>query len=129
VIGNGGSISHQVGHIIDVMATCLDVANAEYPVEYGGREILPLEGKSLRPIFEDRRREGHDALFWEFNGNKAVRRGTWKLVSVGNNPWELYDIETDRTEINNLAAEMPGNVRSLESLWNAWAKRCKVKRR
>jgi len=127
VIKGGGSITHQPGHIIDVMATCIEVAGAAYPAEYDGRQVLPLEGKSLVPIFEGRRRKGHDALFWEFQNNKAVRQGKWKLVTVGDGPWELYDIETDRTETNNLVADMPEKARELENMWNVWAERCNVK--
>ncbi len=121
-----GTITHQVGHIIDVMATCVDVAGAEYPEEYNGRKITPLEGKSLLPIFQGKQREGHDALFWEHEGNRAVRQGRWKLVSMYPQGWELFDMEADRTEQNDLAQKYPEKVRELEALWNAWAKKCGV---
>jgi len=126
VIKKGGGITPQVGHIIDVMATCVDVAQARYPSQYKGHKITELEGKSLLPIFEGRRREGHDALFWEYMNNKSVRRGKWKLVTVGDNPWELYDMETDRTELNDLSAKMPDKVEELARLYEAWVRRCKT---
>lgn len=126
VIKKGGAITQQVGHIIDVMATCLDVAGEQYPSQYKGHKITGLEGKSLLPIFEGRWREGHDVLFWEFMRNKAVRKGKWKLVTVGDNPWELYDMQSDRTELNNLAGTMPEKVSELAGLYDAWAKRCKA---
>ena len=125
-IPKGGAITRQTGHIIDVMATCLDVAGAEYPSDYEGRKVLPLEGKSLRPIFAGRPRKGHDALFWEFMRNKAVRQGQWKLVSVGDGPWELYDMAADRTELHNLAGKMFGKAKELAALYETWAKRCRA---
>ena len=71
----------QPGHLIDIMATCVDVAGAEYPEEFEGNAITPLEGKSLLPVFEGKTRAGHEAIFWEHEGNRAVRQGKWKLVS------------------------------------------------
>lgn len=126
VIRKGGAITHQAGHIIDVMATCIDIASAQYPSRFEGNNVTPLEGKSLLPIFKGRKRKGHDAIFWEFMRNKAVRRGKWKLVTVGDNPWELYNMETDRTELNDLSAEMPEKVAELAGLYNDWVRRCKI---
>ena len=125
VIRNGGTINRQVGHIIDIMATCCDVAGAEYPAEYGGAKILPLEGKSLRPIFQGKTRQGHDALFWQFGKSKAVRCGKWKLVRNGNNPWELYDMVADRCELHDLAASHPDRAAAMAKRWDDWAARCR----
>ena len=126
VIAAKNSITNQPGHLIDIMATCLDAAGAPYPATYKGKAITPLEGKSLMPVFLGRRREGHDAIFWEHEGNRAVRQGKWKLVARFRGPWELYDLEADRTELKNLAAVEPGRVKELESLWNRWAARVGV---
>lgn len=126
VLKEHGTITRQVGHVIDLMATCLDVAGVDYPAEYNGHKITPLEGESLAPIFRTGTRKGHDVLYWEHEGNRAVRQGKWKLVSRFPGRWELYDIEADRTELNNVAAQNPEKVKELVGLYNEWAKRVGV---
>jgi arylsulfatase A-like enzyme len=128
VISRGNSWTHQTGHVMDVMATCLDVTGIEYPHTYQGREITPLEGKSLAPIFRAGEREGHDAIFWEHEGNSAVRQGKWKLVSAYPDYWELHDMEADRTELHDLAAGEPERVRRMAALYEQWAKRVGVRK-
>ena len=119
-------LTHQVGHLIDVMATCADVGGVRYPDSYEGNRILPLEGKSLSPILEAKQRQDHEELFWEHEGNRAIRQGKWKLVSRYPDTWELYDLEADRTELNNLAGTMPGKVKELAGRYTRWAARCNV---
>ncbi len=121
-----GELRHQPGHLIDIMATCIDVADAKYPSRYKGRKITPMEGKSLLPAFDNRPIE-RQALYWEHEGNRAIRKGRWKLVSKYPGRWELYDIEADRTELNNLADKYPELVRELTAMYNAWAKRSFVR--
>ncbi|MFW6163474.1 MAG: arylsulfatase [Planctomycetota bacterium] len=128
VIKKGGGLTHQMGHIIDVMATCLDVSGATYPAERDGKPVLPLEGKSLLPIFQGKQRDGHEALYWQFGNSRAVRQGKWKLVADGNGPWELYDMEADRTELHDLANEHPARAQELAALWDAWARRVGARR-
>ena len=110
------------------MATAADAAGAEYPEIYRNERIHPLEGKSLLPVFEQGVREGHDALFFEWDGGKAVRRGRWKLVDPrgAGTHWELYDMEADRTETRDLAAVYPERVETLAAMWEAWAERVGV---
>jgi arylsulfatase len=120
------SMSSQPGHLIDIMATCLDVAGAKYPEVYEGNRITPLEGKSLMPIFQRAGRQGHHAIYWEHEGNRAVRAGKWKLVSRYPGNWELYDLQADRTEMNDLAGKNPSKAAELERAYNAWAKRANV---
>jgi arylsulfatase A-like enzyme len=120
-----GGLRHHPAQLPDIMATVLDVAATPYPREYGGHEILPLEGESLVPSFaQDDRERG--PLFWEHEGNAAVRVGKWKLVRNYPAPWELYDIEADRTEMNDLAAQHPDRVREMSAEYDAWAQRCGV---
>lgn len=125
-IAKPNRIDEQHGHVIDLMATAVDVAGAEYPKTFGGNSITPLEGKSLKPILEGKRRPGHSAVFWEHEGNRAVRMGKHKLVAEYKKPWELYDIEKDRGESKDLAATDTARVKSMESTWRSWADRCGV---
>jgi arylsulfatase len=126
IIKNGGAITHQAGHIIDIMATCLDVAGIEYPKTYKGRELVPLEGKSLLPILRGKDRQEHEAIYWEHEGNRAVRQGKWKLVAAHGQPWELYDLQADRTELDNLADKYPEKVEQFKATYQSWAQRCGV---
>ncbi|MHC4171929.1 MAG: sulfatase-like hydrolase/transferase [Planctomycetota bacterium] len=121
-----GELCHQPGHLIDIMATCIDVAGAKYPSRYKGHKITLMEGESLLPAFDNRPIE-RQALYWEHEGNRAIRKGKWKLVSKYPGRWELYDIEADRTELNNLADKHPELVRELAAMYNAWAKRSFVR--
>jgi arylsulfatase len=113
-------------HVIDLMATCLEAAGASYPGEYNGNPITPLEGKSLLPLFAGRAWDGHEALFWEHEGNRAVRQDEWKLVSDYPGGWELFNLVEDRTEMVNLASQNPERVRSMGDLYQTWADRVGV---
>ena len=126
VIKNHNSLHHERAHIIDLMATALDVAGGKYPSTYQGRQIHPLEGKSLLPAFQGRRRELHEAIYWEHEGNKAVSTGKWKLVSRYPDKWQLFDLEEDRTELRDLSGDRPGVVKDLAARWQAWADRSNV---
>jgi arylsulfatase len=118
-----GAITPAVAHIMDIMPTCLELAGAEYPATFAGRPIPPMEGLSLLPILQGKERAGHDYLFWEYVGKRAVRHDWWKLVAMPDQPWELYDLKTDRAETRNLAATHPEIAQDLAQRWNDWAKR------
>ncbi len=131
-----GQYRRHMSHLIDIMATCVDVAEAEYPKHYKGNKIQPLEGVSLTPSFKNAKLN-RDTLYWEHEGNRAIRVGKLKLVSrayrypleldaVPELPlgqWRLYDMEKDRSETNDIALEHPGLVYQLAEKWNSWAER------
>ncbi|HEV2275320.1 MAG TPA: arylsulfatase [Acidobacteriaceae bacterium] len=119
------SLTHQVGHETDIMATFLDAAGISYPTTFQGHEIQPTVGKSLLPIFQGKEREER-TIFWEHEGNSAVRIGKWKLVSKYPEYWALYDMEADRTELHDLSEEHPEIVRDMAAKYVEWAKHCGV---
>ncbi len=139
-----GELIREPGHLIDIMATLVDLAGAEYPEEYDGRRIAPMEGRSLAPLFRNESFDRGRPLFFEHEGTRAVRDGRWKIVApgpyypprspmlsgergdVGYTDWKLFDMENDRTELNNLAQEQPGIVERLADEWQRWAERADV---
>jgi arylsulfatase A-like enzyme len=116
----------QPGHLVDLMATVVDVTGAKYPRQFKGKTIQPMEGVSLRPAFAGRPLKRPQPICWEHEGNRAIRAGKWKLVSTYLEAWELYDINADRVEGNDLAAKHPDIVKKLAGAWEAWAKRANV---
>lgn len=115
-----GELRTQPGHVIDIAATCVDVAGVSYPPD-----AIPLEGRSLVPAFANQPIE-RTALFWEHEGNRAVRVGDWKLVAKHGQAWELYDISRDRVESCDLAAQEPQRVQDMAALYEAYARRTLV---
>ena len=127
-----GTCRHQVGHVIDLMPTCMELSGAGYPETYNGKQILPCEGISLVRSFNSRVTEDR-LLFWEHQATRAVRMGDWKLVASSTPnvepytaEWELYDLDTDRSEAKDLSGKYPEKVQTLDSIWNQWAIRCNV---
>ena len=125
-IKRAGRITRQPGHVVDLMATCLDLAGTSYPKTVNGKAILPQRGSSLLPIFRDQQRPEPSVLYWEHTGHRAVRVGRWKLVADRNRDWELYDLQADRTELKNLTTAMPDKVKQLRGLYEAWADQMNV---
>ncbi len=125
-IKNLGKITQHPGHIMDIMATCCDVAGIEYPKTYNDKTITPLEGKSLVQVFKGEPSASHKELFWYRKGHRAVRQGKWKLVALKGEAWELYDLDKDRSETNNISKLYPEKVKELEGLHDKWAKKCGV---
>jgi arylsulfatase len=110
-------------HLIDLMATCVDVAGASYPSLRNGQAIIPMQGQSLRPFLTGQGSFPERALYWEHEGNAAIRVGNHKLVREGlRGPWELFDLKSDRTEQHDLAAQNTQLRDSLRQQWQAWAK-------
>ena len=122
-----GEIETTPGHLIDLMATAVDVGDASYPDMYhGNQKIKPMEGKSLVPLFTGQKLQ-REAIYWEHEGNRAIRVGDLKLVAKGGKgAWELYDISKDRSEQKDLAKQMPEKVKELSDQWQAYAERANV---
>ena len=118
-----GTITSQPAHLVDLMATGLDLADVEYPESYNGKSIGKAQGLSLTPIFAGQQRQPHDELWFTFYGkNNALRAGDWKLVNIDNGPWELYNVTEDRTELNDLSKTQPEQLRDLQTRWDSLSK-------
>ncbi|MFA8017222.1 arylsulfatase [Bremerella cremea] len=119
--GGEGRLVDAPGHVIDVMPTLLEVAGATYPTAHDGKEVIPTPGQSFAAQFQGPQDVAARDLFWEHEGNKAIRRGDWKAVRIKSGAWQLYDLKQDRTETNNLAKEQPEKTKELAQAWKQWA--------
>ncbi|MGB7343948.1 MAG: arylsulfatase [Pirellulaceae bacterium] len=122
-----GELETTPGHLIDLMATAVDIAGADYPETYhNDSQIKPMEGVSLLPLFDGNPIE-REAIYWEHEGNRAVRVGDYKLVAKGSKGnWELYNIATDRSEQNDLSESDPERATKMAAMWQAYAQRANV---
>lgn len=115
----------QPGQTMDILPTLIEVARAEYPRMRDEVEIAPVDGQSFAPVFDGNPCAEHSEMFWEHNGNQAVRVGDWKLVATQNarSGWELYNVAVDRTEMHDRAAEFPDRVQEMSVRYERWAKK------
>ena len=124
IVSQAGQINHQTAYLIDIAPTIYDITGAKYPQVYHNKDTIhPLAGNSLLPIFTNGKGKEHEYMYWEHANNSAIRKGKWKAVKkVTENTWELYNIEEDRNEENNIASEYPDIVKELNDEWYSWAK-------
>jgi len=113
-----GELRNTPAHVIDFVPTILDVLEAKKPSTWNGESIPPAPGKSLADSFANDVTIEREFLWWLHGGNRAVRQGNWKIVAAEGDPWELYNLESDRAEANNLIADHPDKAKKLETLWN-----------
>lgn len=124
-----GKIVNDVGHVIDLMPTFLELAGGSYPTELDGRKPLPLDGRSFAPIFRGESLPSRDHLAWRVPQHRVLRDGNWKIISKDKNtPWELYDLTADGTETINMAGQHPNVVKQLATKWQAWDESCHASR-
>ena len=117
-----GNIDRQVAHVIDLMPTILDLSGAKYPDEWNGHVITPMQGISLVPVFSGEKLIRNEPIYFEHQGNRGVRLGKWKLVSARFDLiWELYNVDEDPTELNDVSDEFPVVRQYLIDKYEAWA--------
>jgi arylsulfatase len=116
-----GELRTDMAHLVDVLPTILEITGAKRPAEVAGLPVPPMHGTSLVPSFTKDGTIKHEYLWWNHDGNRAIRVGDWKLVADHKSPWELYDLANDRSEIHNLAAKYPDKVKELEKAWQEHA--------
>jgi len=112
-------LRHTPAHMIDIVPTILELVGIEKPTDWQGEPIPAAPGKSLVPSLEKDVIIKRDRLWWLHDGHRAVRVGDWKLVAAKGDPWELYDLSTDRAEQHDLASAMPEKVQELAQQWQA----------
>ncbi len=117
---------HTPCHVIDLLPTILEACGVKYPAEFGGAAIQAVDGESLMPLMDGRDWSRERPLFWEHEGNAAIRIGNYKLVRKFNQPWELYDMEADRTELNNLMGRNDPLTQKLTREYAGWAEKSGV---
>jgi len=117
-----GTINHTPLHVMDVLPTLLDISDGTYPKTFPGREVRSPSGKSFLSLLKGEKKTIHDELFFQYFINRALRVGDWKVASVRNGPWELYNLADDRTETENLATKFPERVKAMQARWHEMAK-------
>jgi arylsulfatase A-like enzyme len=116
-----GAIDHTPAHLVDVLPTLADLAGAKIPDTWPGREPTPLAGISLKPILHGGKLTERPPIHLLFKKDRGLRDGDWKLVSFQSQPWELYHLSEDRTELHDLAAAHPGRVQRMSQQWHEMA--------
>ncbi|MGQ8338928.1 arylsulfatase [Sunxiuqinia sp. A32] len=119
--GQENTINRGVTHVIDVLPTCLDVSDVDYPEMVNGQKTITPVGKSLMPLLLGETTSIHDTLYWEHQRGRAIRTAEWKMSALPNKDWELFNINEDHTEMNDLSDQYPEKVAELDKAWKKWA--------
>lgn len=127
--GNENTINRGLAHVIDILPTCLELAGAKSPDTIHGQKALMPDGKSILPMLAGKEKSTHDTLYWEHEGGRAIRTGDWKMSSLPNEKWQLFNISKDHTEMNDLASKYPEKVASLSESWEKWAHSLNIQQR
>lgn len=114
-------VEHAACHVVDILPTILEAAGASYPSELDGHALQSRDGESLMPLLEGRPWTRQQPINWEHEGNAAARVGHFKLVRKFNEPWELYDMDVDRTELHDLAGKNKPLLEALVKEYQGWA--------
>lgn len=125
-LGEKQGIVHEPFHVIDIMESCIEAAGIQYPLNYKGKDITPTPGISFFKSIKDKEWKREKPIFWEHEGNCAVRLGKYKLVRQYPNNWELYDMEKDRTELNNIIGENKELSEKMTAMYEKWSRECGV---
>ena len=128
-IRSKGEITTHIGHVVDIMSTCMDVAGTKYPDNYNGKPLKSLRGESLLPVITGKPFNRNAPFFWEYSGHLAMRDGNMKIVKSKGQDWELYDLENDPTELINLSASQPEILNKMTTVYQNWAKETGIKQR
>lgn len=127
-ISDPNSWSDQPAHLVDIYSTLLDLTNFNYPATWEQQSTRSPQGISLTPTFSGNSLAEREHLMgFDFATGRAIREKNWKLVRFGKKHWELYNLEIDRNEANDLAKQMPEKVREMTSLFEQWQERCQFK--
>jgi hypothetical protein len=125
-IANPGSLVHDPAHVIDIVPTMMDLGGARYPSERGGKPLTPLAGRSFAAALRGQRIPARAVTGWEHQGTPRPPQGDLKIVAKHRQPWELYDLAEDRTELNDIAAKDPNRLEGMRRMYEAWARQCGV---
>jgi len=122
VVNGKGIFTDQVGHLTDIMPTCIEVAGAKYPEQFKSISLKPLRGESLLPVFKGGAVGRKAPIFWEYAGGKAMRQGAWKMVKRNGGEWELYNLQDDPTELNDLCNARTDILKKMSAAYAGWEK-------
>jgi arylsulfatase len=114
-------VSNSLGHVMDIMPTCLELTGTLYPSIYKGSKITPMDGHSLVPVMKGKEKKPYQNLFFEHEGGRALISGEYKIVALKRGKWAMYNLNIDKTESNNLIEKETAKAKELIDKWQVWA--------